>query len=184
VIALAALACTAAPACGQLPGDCSGGPDCGDGNNGPPANWTAKKAAEVARTFSYRPMVKGHITKVRCRIVARQRWQCQHHDLRGSQRWRHDGWRTAWRLGRQGEEIDIDRACADAALLSIDDLAQLERMRTPAGIERDNVARCQCERTRRQREVGALASRPHILQPDICAPLHCGIVCYGGNIRM
>jgi hypothetical protein len=33
--------------------------------------WTAKKATEVALTFGYRPMVKGHMRKVHCRIVAR-----------------------------------------------------------------------------------------------------------------
>jgi len=34
-------------------------------------HWTAKKAADMARTFGYGPMVKGRMTKVSCRIVAR-----------------------------------------------------------------------------------------------------------------
>lgn len=69
IAALAALACTASPGCGQLAGDCSGGPGCGNG--GPPVHWTARKTAAAARMFSYRPMVRGHMRAVRCRIVAR-----------------------------------------------------------------------------------------------------------------
>jgi len=69
VFLAAVVACTAAPACGDSMGDCSGGPDCGNG--GPAVHWTNAKATAAARRFDYRPILQGRMTKVRCTIIAR-----------------------------------------------------------------------------------------------------------------
>ena len=69
VLIAAVVACTGAPACGQAAGDCSGGPNCGNG--GPAVHWTNAKATAAARAFDYRPMIQGRMTEVRCKIIAR-----------------------------------------------------------------------------------------------------------------
>lgn len=69
----AVLACTAAPACGQFMGDCSGGVYTNGGcvNTQVAVHWTNARATSAARRFDYAPMLKGRMTRVRCRIVAR-----------------------------------------------------------------------------------------------------------------
>jgi hypothetical protein len=69
MVLAAVLVCMAAPACGQASGDCSGGPNCGNG--GPPAHWTNANATAAARAFDFRPMIQGRMTQVHCRIIAR-----------------------------------------------------------------------------------------------------------------
>jgi hypothetical protein len=62
--------------CGQMAQiQCSGGTP--SGNTcipDPGVHWTDAKATEGALAFDYAPMVKGKLTKARCRIVARLRY--------------------------------------------------------------------------------------------------------------
>lgn len=69
----AVLTGTAAPACGQFMGDCSGGVYTNGGcvNTQVAVHWTNARATAAARRFDYAPMLKGRMTTVRCRIVAR-----------------------------------------------------------------------------------------------------------------
>jgi hypothetical protein len=64
---------TAAPACGQFMGDCSGGVYTNGGcvNTQIAVHWTSARATAVARRFDYAPMLTGRMTRVHCRIVAR-----------------------------------------------------------------------------------------------------------------
>ena len=118
------------------------------------------------------------------RIVSRQRGQFEDGYLRGPKRHRRRRRRAARRLSRKGEHICIDRARPDAALLGINDLAQFERVLPPAPIERNDVARRERKSARREREVRALAARPDVLQPDIGAPFHRGVIGDDGEIGM
>src|SRR6478609_2769339 len=62
--------------CGQLAQiQCSGGtPSGGTCIPDPGVHWTDAKATAGALAFDYAPMVKGKLTKVRCRIVGRFRY--------------------------------------------------------------------------------------------------------------
>jgi hypothetical protein len=61
--------------CGQMAGDCSGGSLSGDTCVPyPGVHWTDAKATAGALAFDYAPMVKGKLTRVRCRVVARFRF--------------------------------------------------------------------------------------------------------------
>jgi hypothetical protein len=66
-------ACAAAPACGQFMGDCSGGVYTNGGcvNTQVAVHWTDARATAAARRYDYAPMLKGRMTQVRCRIIAR-----------------------------------------------------------------------------------------------------------------
>ena len=71
LLALLALACLGG-GCGQTQVECSGGTP--SGNTcipDPGVHWTDAKATAGALAFDYAPMVKGKLTRARCRVVAR-----------------------------------------------------------------------------------------------------------------
>jgi hypothetical protein len=73
MVIAAMLACAAAPACGQVMGDCSGGVYTNGGcvNTQVAVHWSNARATAAGRRFNDAPMVKGRMTQVGCTIIAR-----------------------------------------------------------------------------------------------------------------
>ena len=81
------------------------------------------------------------------------------------------------RRQRHIEHVGIDRSRLDRARCSVSMISPISsRRRRPPTVSADHVAGRERKPARRQRELGALASGPEILQPDVGAPFGGGIV--------